>query len=252
MLASNFAEAESVRMAITVLDDSYRFMEGPPIKTAVIVIDSDWLYKCLTDYVVLRWVKTEDGGLENKKKKKIKNGKILRVIDGMIEEHKERKGVQVRFWRVGKEWNKDASELANRAFDEKIGTEALSPIKGGFAVKADVASPVPAQMAASTKNFKTTVKKQPVPEEPLETHVESMKVLSISDDEPKAHGNKNLAFWDSDRNEYNRSSDPDYSSPPPLAGVHEKYPLSCAPISRTVSLESKLSPCPSTHHAHFY
>ena len=109
------AELEAVVRAVdeimptadgTMLDD-FR-----SLTRVVIVLDSDFVFKAMTDYIY-KW---EKNGFKNARGREVSDSLMFRALQSSITELETEHKIQVQFWRVGREFNGDADNLAKQAF----------------------------------------------------------------------------------------------------------------------------------------
>jgi ribonuclease HI len=91
----------------------------------VIKADSEYLVKSMTDWVE-KW---RDNGYENCRGLPVTNADMFRHIDAAIFEL-NRLGVEVQFWHVRREENREADCLANAALDGKEPQDAQDEFFG--------------------------------------------------------------------------------------------------------------------------
>ncbi|EGU89335.1 hypothetical protein HZS61_003239 [Fusarium oxysporum f. sp. conglutinans] len=82
-----------------------------PLHTIVIKADSDYLVKGMTEWV-FKW---ETNGYKTAKRKLVENAKLFQELRELVGDL-NRSNVEVLFWRVPREMNKEADKLANQAF----------------------------------------------------------------------------------------------------------------------------------------
>ncbi|KAG8670712.1 hypothetical protein FPOAC1_003947 [Fusarium poae] len=83
-----------------------------PLHTIVIKADSDYLVKGMTEWV-FKW---ETNGYKTAKRKLVENAKLFQELRALVGDLNT-SNAEVLFWRVPREMNKEADELANQAFD---------------------------------------------------------------------------------------------------------------------------------------
>jgi ribonuclease HI len=84
-----------------------------PLHTVVIKADSEYLVKGMTEWV-FKW---EVNGYKNAKRDPVKNSALFKKLHGLVEALNT-SNVEVLFWHVPREMNKEADKLANKAFRE--------------------------------------------------------------------------------------------------------------------------------------
>ncbi|SCO84442.1 uncharacterized protein FRV6_08569 [Fusarium oxysporum] len=82
-----------------------------PLHIIVIKADSDYLVKGMTEWV-FKW---ETNGYKTAKRKLVENAKLFQELRALVGDLNT-SNVEVLFWRVPREMNKEADELANQAF----------------------------------------------------------------------------------------------------------------------------------------
>ncbi|KAH6977799.1 ribonuclease H-like domain-containing protein [Fusarium venenatum] len=82
-----------------------------PLHTIVIKSDSDYLVKGMTEWV-FKW---ETNGYKTAKRKLVENAKLFQELCALVGDLNT-SNVEVLFWRVPREMNKEADRLANEAF----------------------------------------------------------------------------------------------------------------------------------------
>jgi ribonuclease HI len=120
--AELFACSLALRLAATLRRGNpvgrhkLRVCAGPSrrLRRVVIKADSEYLVKSMTDWVE-KW---RDNGYENCRGLPVTNADMFRHIDAAIFEL-NRLGVEVQFWHVRREENREADCLANAALDGK-------------------------------------------------------------------------------------------------------------------------------------
>ncbi|KAF8416561.1 hypothetical protein EV426DRAFT_626204 [Tirmania nivea] len=111
---SNVAEATSTLLALRKIQSEVLHHSKPRIKQVVIITDSEYVVKSLTERV-WRWI---ENGFKTTKGKNVKNAGLLLEIHRTIEGFQDDFGVDVRFWRVDREFVQEARDLANEPFTE--------------------------------------------------------------------------------------------------------------------------------------
>jgi ribonuclease HI len=111
------AELEAVRQALRGLLRRRANGELLGWKQVIIKLDSDYVKKTFDEYIS-EWQKR---GWKKSDGKVPKHLGLIQEIHSMILDI-ELNGA-VRFWRVDREWNKDADALANKALDEAVVSE---------------------------------------------------------------------------------------------------------------------------------
>lgn len=86
-----------------------------PLHTVVIKADSEYLVKGMTEWV-FKW---ETNGYRNAKRDPVKNSALFKRLQRLVEDLKT-SNVEVLFWHVRREMNKEADKLANQAFNSLI------------------------------------------------------------------------------------------------------------------------------------
>jgi ribonuclease HI len=86
-----------------------------PLHTVVIKADSEYLVKGMTE-LVFKW---EVNGYKNAKGDPVKNSALFKKLNGLIEVLNT-SNVEVLFWHVPREMNKEADRLANQAFNSRL------------------------------------------------------------------------------------------------------------------------------------
>ncbi|KAL5610509.1 hypothetical protein FOBRF1_006626 [Fusarium oxysporum] len=86
-----------------------------PLHTIVIKADSDYLVKGMTEWV-FKW---ETNGYKTAKRKLVENAKLFQELRELVGDL-NRSNVEVLFWRVPREMNKEADKLANQAFNSQL------------------------------------------------------------------------------------------------------------------------------------
>ncbi|KAH0564836.1 hypothetical protein GP486_001772 [Trichoglossum hirsutum] len=109
-LTSQRAEIYAAQQAIDVLRTYVRLFRHQRI---IIITDSDYLTKSMSEYVY-NWV---NNGWMNAKGTPVVNGRSLEKLHDTIADL-ESEGKRVRFWRVSRDQNQEADDLANEALDE--------------------------------------------------------------------------------------------------------------------------------------
>lgn len=109
---SSRAELEGVRKAVEIVQGMKRDGEIDGWREIVIKLDSDYVAKSLADYI---WT-WERNGFMTRKGTPVEHGDLIREIHANITQL-EKEGA-VRFWRVSREWNKEADGLVNQALDD--------------------------------------------------------------------------------------------------------------------------------------
>lgn len=112
---NQFAEIYAVGEAISTIHANENTEAGRTfagLRTVVIVLDSKWVFQCLTEWIDSAW-EVRDGSCYNKRaNREIQNGEMISRVHNWIEIWRENCDVQVKFWWVNREWNKDADRLA--------------------------------------------------------------------------------------------------------------------------------------------
>ncbi|RYC81098.1 hypothetical protein BFJ63_vAg16004 [Fusarium oxysporum f. sp. narcissi] len=86
-----------------------------PLHTTVIKADSDYLVKGMTEWV-FKW---ETNGYKTAKRKIVENAKLFQELRALVGDLNA-SNVEVLFWRVPREMNKEADKLANQAFNSQL------------------------------------------------------------------------------------------------------------------------------------
>ena len=110
--SSNRAELEAVRKALEAYQAMKRAGEADGWREVIIKLDSDYVARCIGDYI-WEW---ERNGFITSKGTPVEHSGVFRELHATIKEI-EKDGA-VRFWRVGRDFNKEADALANQAFDD--------------------------------------------------------------------------------------------------------------------------------------
>lgn len=106
------AELESVYQALKSVQTMKQEGEIDGWREVIIKLDSDYVCKSLADYI---WT-WEKNGYMTRKGTPVEHGDLIREMHAMINQM-EQEGA-VRFWRVNREWNKEADALVNQALDD--------------------------------------------------------------------------------------------------------------------------------------
>ncbi|EXK24200.1 hypothetical protein FOMG_19065 [Fusarium oxysporum f. sp. melonis 26406] len=85
-----------------------------PLHKVVIKADSEYLVKGMTEWV-FKW---EVNGYKNAKRDPVKNSTLFQKLQSLIEALNA-SNVEVLFWHVPREMNKEADKLANQAFNSR-------------------------------------------------------------------------------------------------------------------------------------
>lgn len=85
-----------------------------PLHMIVIKADSDYLVKGMTEWV-FKW---ETNGYRTAKRKLVENAKLFQELRALVGDLNTSK-VEVLFWRVPRDMNKEADKLANQAFNNQ-------------------------------------------------------------------------------------------------------------------------------------
>jgi ribonuclease HI len=85
-----------------------------PLHTVVIKADSDYLIKAMTEWV-FKW---ETNGYRSANRKPVKNAKLFQELLALVH-NLNTSNVEVMFWQVPREMNKEADKLANKAFNNQ-------------------------------------------------------------------------------------------------------------------------------------
>lgn len=88
--------------------------QGKSINQVIIKTDSDYLFRGVTKH--LRKWKTN--GIADSKGRPVVNRALFHEIDDYIQRSDTRDGIQILFWKVPREENRDADKLANKVLDE--------------------------------------------------------------------------------------------------------------------------------------
>jgi ribonuclease HI len=142
---SSRAELEGVRQALEVVQGMKDAGEIDGWREVIIKLDSEYAAKCLSEWI-WTWVGND---FMTRKGTPVEHGDLIREMHATITEL-EKEGA-VRFWRVGREWNRDADALVNQALDGE-----LSPILSGslrsvpqFSLEGNVLTPLTLDAADS-------------------------------------------------------------------------------------------------------
>lgn len=81
-----------------------------PLQQVVIKADSQYLVKGMTEWV-FKW---KENGYRTSKGTQVTNSALFEELQGLIGQLNER-GIEVLFWHVPRNWNKEADELAGKA-----------------------------------------------------------------------------------------------------------------------------------------
>ncbi|OAP58751.1 hypothetical protein AYL99_07841 [Fonsecaea erecta] len=109
---SSRAELEAVRKALELVQGMKQAGEIEDWREVIIKLDSDYVAKSLSEYV---WI-WEKNGFKTKNGAPVEHGDLIREMHDTITQL-EQNGA-VRFWRVGREWNREADALVNQALDD--------------------------------------------------------------------------------------------------------------------------------------
>ncbi|MCJ1289241.1 hypothetical protein MMC34_000773 [Xylographa carneopallida] len=103
----------ALEMIIEIKDGGWDTDElDHPISLVVIKADSDYVVKGMTEWI-LTW---RSNGYRTYNGRPVKNAKYFRRVDHAVD-HLESLGVNVRFWHVPRNRDKEADRLANEAFN---------------------------------------------------------------------------------------------------------------------------------------
>ncbi|KLP13903.1 Uncharacterized protein LW94_6551 [Fusarium fujikuroi] len=86
-----------------------------PLHIIVIKSDSDYLVKGMTEWV-FKW---ETNGYKTAKRKLVENAQLFQELHALVGDLNT-SNVEVLFWRVPREMNKEADKLANQAFNGQL------------------------------------------------------------------------------------------------------------------------------------
>ncbi|KAL3599774.1 hypothetical protein FPOAC2_04002 [Fusarium poae] len=102
-----------------LLDQSHVTNQIAELKAGILALeqakeiaDSDYLVKGMTEWV-FKW---ETNGYKTAKRKLVENAKLFQELRALVGDLNT-SNAEVLFWRVPREMNKEADELANQAFD---------------------------------------------------------------------------------------------------------------------------------------
>lgn len=109
---SSRAELESVRKALNIIQDMKKAGELDGWREVIVKCDSDYVARSLGEWI-WSW---EKNGYVTRKGTPVEHGDIIREIHATITNMEE--DMAIRFWRVGREWNREADALVNHALDD--------------------------------------------------------------------------------------------------------------------------------------
>jgi ribonuclease HI len=92
-----------------------RALGGESLQKVVIKADSEYLVKGMTEWV-FKW---EVNGYRNAKRDPVKNSALFKKLHRLVEDLNA-SNVEVLFWHVPREMNKEADRLANQAFSSHL------------------------------------------------------------------------------------------------------------------------------------
>jgi len=104
---NQYAEIFAIIRALRIFQQNRHEYHWDEISTIVIVTDSDYVFQAMTCYVD-KWRRN---GYMNAKGEPVVNGDKFCQLNAMVEDLEE-DGVDVLFWRVNREFNGNADELA--------------------------------------------------------------------------------------------------------------------------------------------
>ncbi|RVX75455.1 hypothetical protein B0A52_00808 [Exophiala mesophila] len=109
---SSRAELEAVRQALMIVSKMQKSGELDGWREIIIKLDSDYVSRALSEWI-WSW---EQNGFMTRKGKPVEHGTVIRGMNESIK--KLEKEMAVRFWRVGREYNREADSLVNQALDD--------------------------------------------------------------------------------------------------------------------------------------
>ncbi|KIW11573.1 hypothetical protein PV08_10874 [Exophiala spinifera] len=109
---SSRAELESVRKALDIIQGMKEAGELDGWREVIVKCDSDYVARSLSEWI-WSW---ERNGYVTRKGTPVEHGDIIREIHATITKMEEE--MAIRFWRVGREWNREADALVNHALDD--------------------------------------------------------------------------------------------------------------------------------------
>lgn len=102
-----------IRAAILALRKVKKLLNNEELDTEVVVLASDSAY--LVDAMTRHVERWRCNGWMNSKRGEVANKLDLRILDNLIDELKDEYGVYVKLWKVDREDNEEADELAKGA-----------------------------------------------------------------------------------------------------------------------------------------
>jgi ribonuclease HI len=109
---SSRAELEAVRNALGIVQGMKKAGELDGWREVILKVDSDYVARSLSEWI-WSW---EQNGYVTRKGTPVEHGDLIREIHATINSMEEE--MAVRFWRVGREWNREADALVNHALDD--------------------------------------------------------------------------------------------------------------------------------------
>lgn len=103
---SNRAELHAAIMALGIVARKKRAGELEIVREVIVMTDSEYVARSMSLWV---W-KWERNGWRTKEGGEVENQDLIVVLHG-LGKGLEREGVNVRFWRVGREWNGEADGM---------------------------------------------------------------------------------------------------------------------------------------------
>jgi ribonuclease HI len=101
--------------AILALDRVKELLDDDKLETRLVVVATDSAY--LVDGIT-KWIyKWQDNGWTNARGGDVANREDFETLDELIDELEDDYGVFVKFWKVDRDDNEDADELAREAVD---------------------------------------------------------------------------------------------------------------------------------------
>ena len=103
--AEIFAAIRALRIYRASRSEGYRGWDA--VETVVVVTDSDYVFRAITDYVY-KW---EGNNYMNSRGVPVVNGRGFRQLNRIVKDL-ESEGIAVLFWKVPREYNQEANALA--------------------------------------------------------------------------------------------------------------------------------------------
>ena len=112
---SNRAELQAAIVALEIMERKIAHVEVELVRELIIKTDSEYVAKSMNLWV-WNW---EMNGWKTIKGGEVGNQDLMKRLHEQIKVFEQEHGIHVRFWKVGREWNKEADEMVKEVLNRR-------------------------------------------------------------------------------------------------------------------------------------